>query len=217
MPTEAETSYDRVAAEYTRRIYNELEHKPFDRKMLDWLIEKVSGLGTICDMGCGPGQVARYLHDHGAAASGLDLSPEMVRIATELNPGIPFQQGSIVDLSSIPDESLGGIAAFYSLIHIPPEQMPQALSEFRRVLKAGGVVLAGFHAGDEVRHLDEWWGETVSLDFYFFERSLMREQFERAGFVVEEAIQRDPYPEIEVQTQRAYLFARKSAGLQTSF
>ncbi len=37
----------------------------------------------------------------------------------------------------------------------------------------------------------------------------MRDQFMQAGFTVEEAIERDPYPEIEVQTQRAYLFAHK--------
>lgn len=209
MNFELENSYNRVAAEYARRIYAELAHKPFDRKMLDWLIEKVDALGTICDMGCGPGQVARYLHDHGATACGVDLSPEMVRIATELNPGINFQQGTMLDLVNIADASLGGIAAFYSLIHIPLNQMPQALSEFRRVLKPGGFVLAAFHAGDEVRHRDEWWGESVSLDFIFFQRGVMRDQFMQAGFTVEEAIERDPYPEIEVQTQRAYLFAHK--------
>ena len=49
------TSYTQVAEEYAKRLYHELAQKPFDRKMLDWLIEKVGGLGTICDMGCGPG------------------------------------------------------------------------------------------------------------------------------------------------------------------
>lgn len=209
MPLDAQTSYDRVAEEYARRIYHELEHKPFDRKMLDWLIEKAADPGIICDMGCGPGHVARYLADQGAQASGLDLSPEMVRIASERNPDIRFQQGSMLDLSSVAEASFGGIAAFYSLIHIPLEDMPQVLAEFWRILKPGGVVLAAFHAGDEIRHLDEWWGETVSLDFIFFPRNVMRDQFTQAGFVIEESIERDPYPEIEVQTQRAYLFARK--------
>src|ERR1035438_1683327 len=74
-----EASYDLVAEEYARQFHNELEHKPFDRKMLDWLIEKVDCLGPICDLGCGPGQIVRYLHGRGAAACGIDLSTEMVR------------------------------------------------------------------------------------------------------------------------------------------
>jgi len=34
---ETQDSYDRVAEEYARQFWHELEHKPFDRKMLDWL------------------------------------------------------------------------------------------------------------------------------------------------------------------------------------
>ncbi|MBE2269672.1 MAG: methyltransferase domain-containing protein [Anaerolinea sp.] len=203
------TSYDRVAAEYARRIYGELAHKPFDRKLLDWLIEKVADRGVICDVGCGPGQVARYLHDHGARACGVDLSAGMVAEAERLNPGIPFQQADMRTLAGIPDGAYGGIAAFYSIIHVPHVEVVGALESFRRVLVPGGRVLIAFHAGDETRHLDEWWGESVSLDFIFFEREQMKGYLETAGFTLEEVIERDPYPEVEVNTRRAYVFAVK--------
>jgi hypothetical protein len=49
-----QASYTRVAAEYTRRIADELAHKPLDRQLLDRLAERVRGLGPVCDMGCGP-------------------------------------------------------------------------------------------------------------------------------------------------------------------
>jgi len=203
------TSYDRVAAEYARRIYGELAHKPFDRKLLDWLIEKVADRGVICDVGCGPGQLARYLHDHGARACGVDLSAGMVAEAERLNPGIPFQQADMRTLAGIPDGAYGGIAAFYSIIHVPHVEVVGALESFRRVLVPGGRVLIAFHAGDETRHLDEWWGESVSLDFIFFEREQMKGYLETAGFTLEEVIERDPYPEVEVNTRRAYVFAVK--------
>ena len=51
-------NYDILAENYAVQFRNELDKKPFDWKMLDWLIEKVGDLGTICDMGCGPGQIA---------------------------------------------------------------------------------------------------------------------------------------------------------------
>ena len=76
-----QSSYDRVAEDYAEHFLDELERKPFDRKMLDWLAEKVGELGIICDMGCGPGQVARYLYEHGAKVCGVDLSAGMIERA----------------------------------------------------------------------------------------------------------------------------------------
>jgi len=55
-------SYDQVAGEYVTRIFHELEHKPLDRALLDRFAAEVRGLGTVCDMGCGPGHIAQYLH-----------------------------------------------------------------------------------------------------------------------------------------------------------
>src|SRR5436190_13159098 len=114
-PSDVQDSYDRVAKEYVKRIYDELRHKRFDRKMLDWLIEKAPDRGPICDMGCGPGQVARYLHERGTKTCGVDLSPEMVSQASLLNPGIPFQQGNMLSLTDIPDAAYSGIAAVHTL------------------------------------------------------------------------------------------------------
>jgi trans-aconitate methyltransferase len=83
-------SYDRVAEEYARRIFNELQHKPMDRKLLDRFVRDTPGRGEICDMGCGPGQIARYLKDAGASVFCLDLSSVMLQQAQKLNPDINF-------------------------------------------------------------------------------------------------------------------------------
>jgi SAM-dependent methyltransferase len=206
---ELQRSYDRVAEEYAREFRDELEKKPFDRKMLDWLAEKVGGRGVICDVGCGPGQVARYLRGLGASACGVDLSPEMVRRARDLNPEIDFRQGDMLALTDVADESWGGVAAFYSIIHVPRASVVAALGELRRVLRRGGVLLVAFHIGRETVHRDEWWGAEVSLDFHFFETAEMKEHLGAAGLALEEVIERDPYPEVEYPSRRAYIFARR--------
>jgi len=54
---------------------DERDKKPFDRKMLDLLSERVAGLGIVCDMGCGPGQITRYLHDLGPKHAALICHP----------------------------------------------------------------------------------------------------------------------------------------------
>src|SRR6266550_3231752 len=87
-----QNSYDRVADEYVRRIFDELQHKPLDQQLLDRVAASVRDVGPACDMGCGTGHVARYLHEHGVRVCGTDLSPAMVERARRLTPSIEFRQ-----------------------------------------------------------------------------------------------------------------------------
>jgi len=209
MNEDLQNSYDRVAEDYAEHFRDEMDKKPFDRKMLDWLAEKVGGLGIICDMGCGPGQIARYLSEHGTKVCGIDLSPAMVTQARSLHPDIPFYQSDMLALAGIADNSYGGVAAFYSIIHVPRPALNQALAELKRVLRPEGVLLLTFHIGQETMHRDEWWGKEVAIDFIFFATDEMKNHLKQVGFELQEVIERDPYPEVEYPSRRAYIFARK--------
>jgi SAM-dependent methyltransferase len=201
-------SYDQVAAEYAEKFKDEMDDKPFDRDCLDRLAREVGSLGPICDLGCGPGQIARYLHHKGVPTLGVDLSPRMVAEAQRLNPEIHFHQGDILSLPDA-DNSWGGIAAFYCIIHIPRKRIVDALREMKRVLKPGGMLLIAFHTGNETRHLDDWWGKPVKLDFAFYQTKKMENWLREAGYALEATLEREPDPDVEVATRRAYLFARK--------
>ncbi len=202
------SSYDRLAGEYARHLFDELDRKPLDRELLARFAERTRGLGPVCDLGCGPGHVARHLRGLGAEVFGLDISPGMVEEARSRNPGIEFRQGDMLSLDA-GDDSWGGVVAFYSIVHIPREELPLAFGEMRRVLKPGGRLLLSFHVGEETRHLDEMWGQEVSLDFHFFRTEDVGDLMRGAGFEVEEVVERPPYDEdVEVQTRRAYIFAR---------
>ncbi len=211
-PDPTQHAYDQVAHLYAQRIYPELYFKPFDRAQLDTLAARVGALGPICDLGCGPGQVARYLKDQGAEVLGVDLAPGMVAQARALNPDIDFQAGDMRALTDVPDGAWGGIAAFYSLIHIARAEMPGALAELKRVLVPGGWLLAAVHLGSETLHRDELWGVPVQLDFYHFEGAELQGSLEAAGFSVVDNLARDPYaPDVEYQSRRGYLFAQTPA------
>jgi SAM-dependent methyltransferase len=202
------SSYDALANEYVAHIYHELEHKSLDREWLARFASTVGTPGPICDLGCGPGHVARFLHEQGAQVLGVDLSPRMVELARQLNGGIEFRVGNMQALS-VADESWSGIAAFYSIIHIPPTHIVDVLREFWRVLRPAGEVLLALHVGDEVRHVDTLWEQHVDLDFIFYQREWIEEQLRAAGFEIVESIERDPYEGFEVATRRAYIRARK--------
>ena len=202
-------SYDEVAQEYTERIGDELQHKPFDRELLDGFIGHLQGEGPVADLGCGPGMVARYLHEKGVDTLGIDLSPRMITCATKLEPSVEFKAGDFTHLDDVPDNSWAGIVAFYSVVHLPRESVQPALREFYRALRPGGLLLVSFHVGSETRHASDWFGHEVDLDFVFFEVSEMLSYLWGAGFDTEYHVERPPYPEVEVQTQRGYILARK--------
>jgi hypothetical protein len=84
----------------------------------------------------------------------------------------------------------------------------------QRVLQPGGLLLLAFHSGDEILREDELWGRSISMDFFLFQPLAIRRYVEAAGFAIEEIIERDPYPpEVEYQSRRAYIFARKTRSL----
>jgi len=205
-------SYDRLANEYAARYANELDDKPFDRDQLTRFADLVRGNGPVCDLGCGPGQIARFLAARGLDVVGVDLSPGMVEQAKQLSPGLEFRVGDMLALDR-PDGSLAGIAAFYSIIHVPRARVVDALGEMRRVLRPGGLLLLAFHLGDEDLHLDELWGEEVDIDACFFARAEMEGYLRDAGFEIVETLERGSYPpEVEYQSRRAYVLARSPAA-----
>jgi SAM-dependent methyltransferase len=199
-------SYDRLADEYTRRIAGELAGKPFDRALLDALAERVKGVGQVCDVGCGPGHIAAYLHARGADVCGIDISPGMIAEARALNPAIEFRVGDFTALDA-GDGTWAAIVAFYSLIHLEKRELVRALRELHRVVRPRGLLVLSFHVGNEVRHFDALWERPVNLDFRFFEVDEMREYLDEAGFEIESVVARDAYPGVEVETRRCYITA----------
>jgi SAM-dependent methyltransferase len=200
-------AYDAVASEYADAFVDELEHKPLDRALLDVLIEQAPGGGPIADIGCGPGHVAAWLSTRGADALGVDLSPRMVAEARVRHPSVEYRVGDMRNLPAA-DGEWGGAVAFYSIIHVPPAELPAVFGEIGRCLRPGGLLLVAFHCGSEIRHLDEWFGHEVSLDGRELEVAEVEAALVTSGFAVEMRMDRVNYPE-EGATRRAYVLARR--------
>jgi SAM-dependent methyltransferase len=205
---EVAQGYDRIAEAYADHFFGELDGKPLDRALLDLFVDEVKGRGPVADIGCGPGHLARYLHDRGVDAVGIDLSPAMIRIAKARSPRVPFETGSLFGLPR-PDASFAGVAAFYAIVNLSTAEMPRAAAELRRVLMPGAPLLFSFHLGDERVHLDDFMGTPTSLDFYFFTRDFIESSFRSAGFDFDFWLERRPYA-TEHPSTRCYVWARRS-------
>ncbi|GLZ56983.1 methyltransferase [Micromonospora sp. NBRC 107095] len=144
------TSYDTVAVSYARLVRDLLAEAPYERAALASFAELVRGTGggPVADVGCGTGRITAHLHTLGVDAFGIDLSPGMIEVARRDHPGLRFEVGSMTDLD-LPDGSVAGLVAWYSLIHIPDEEIGGVFTHFRRVVRPGGPLLLGFHVGDE--------------------------------------------------------------------
>jgi SAM-dependent methyltransferase len=200
-------SYDSAAEAYAEHLATELAGKPLDRHLLNRFAEETRGRGLVADVGCGPGHVARYLHEQGVTVVCIDLSPEMVAVAKRLNPGLSFQVGDMRQLD-LPDAALAGVVAFYSIVHFEPAELTAILLEMRRILASGGLALISFHIGDQVVHVEDLFGARVSLDFRFHVPRDVIEALRSANLEVIEHIEREPYEGAEYPSRRCYLLAR---------
>jgi SAM-dependent methyltransferase len=176
-------SYDTVAVSYAGVVRELLGRTPFERGMLEGFAGMVHG--RVADVGCGSGRVTGFLRGLGIDAYGVDLSPGMVEVARREWPGARFEVGSMTALD-IADDALGGLVAWYSLIHVPDDEISGVLAEFRRVLRGGCPLLVGFHVGDGVQVKTEGYGgHPMKVSVYRRQPEQIAGWLGDAGFAVE--------------------------------
>jgi hypothetical protein len=100
--------------------------------------------------------------------------------------------------------------AFYAIVHFTEEQVGMAFHEVFRVLQPGGIFLFTYHIGQETIHVDEFLGKKADIDFMFFTTDCIFSCLKNSGFEKIEIIEREPYPRVEYESRRAYVFAIRS-------
>ncbi|UOQ88587.1 class I SAM-dependent methyltransferase [Agromyces endophyticus] len=149
--SEVRAAYGARADEYTALLGSVEAMAAPDRETIEGWARSLDG--RALDVGCGPGHWTQHVRGLGVDITGVDLVPEFVEGARRRFPDVPFELG---DLEALPaaDDSLGGILAWYSVIHTPPADVPGILGEFARCIRPGGSLLIGFFDGERVEPFD---------------------------------------------------------------
>ncbi|MEU6585975.1 class I SAM-dependent methyltransferase [Nocardia sp. NPDC046763] len=184
---DTQASYDTVAASYAELTRHLLDETPEERAVLALFADLVraQGAGPVADVGCGTGRITAHLCRLGVDVFGIDLSPGMIGVARRDHPGLRFDLGSMTNLA-LSDASMAGLVAWYSLIHVPDDEISLVFAHFQRVLRPGGPLLLGFHVGDESQLMTQGYGgHPMNLYVHRRQHSQMHAWLEDAGLVVE--------------------------------
>lgn len=147
-----------------------------------------------------------HLAGLGVPAFGVDLSPKMVGPARRAYPKLRFTEGSMTALE-MQDGRLGGILAWYSTHHTPPQGLPAVFAEFHRTLAPGGHLLWGDYVGNERLQPTQGYGRPVSYEAYLLPLETMAGLLAQAGGAVTARLEQEPAG--RVTRPHACLLARK--------
>ena len=112
----------------------------FAPEQLGTFMSMLPEYARVLDAGCGTGRYTCLLQDAGLNVTGIDISPGMLEIAEEKHPELHFMEGDFLQLE-FADRSFDGVWAHNSIVHFDQDDdIKTALSEFRRILKTGGIL-----------------------------------------------------------------------------
>ena len=117
------------------------------------LIEALTGahLGEVLDIGTGTGRIAELLEPDATAVTGVDKSPEMLRLARARLQNLPNGRIELVqgDFAALPFESNRfDTVVFHQVLHYA-QQPDYAVAEAARVCREGGrIAIADLAAHD---------------------------------------------------------------------
>ena len=190
-------AYSAVATTYDRLLPDVRVEAAIDLAMVEHFLAQVgAGRGAdLLDAGCGTGRMIAHLErlDPSLHLTGADLSPGMVARARAKHPTRRIDEA---DLAALPfgEAAFDGVLAWYAIIHTPASGLPGIVAEFRRVLRPGGALLLGFHAGSGERAAHRAYGHDVELTVQLHEPAVVAHALATGGFEVLARLERAARP-----------------------
>lgn len=156
-PSTLGTKYDKIAQWWNDQHFD----SSYGVSQFERAVEYATRGGKALDVGCGTGgRFVNILQNRGFLVTGLDVSKEMVKLASNNHPEHKFMHQDICSWET--DEEFDFIVAWDSIFHLPLVMQKPVVSKLCRFLAKGGVLIYTF-GNAEGEHTDQWHNDT----FYY--------------------------------------------------
>jgi len=197
-------TYDKIAQVYTKEFFDD----KIDIKYLDKFLSFLPHKARVLDVGCGPGNFTKYFLGKGFYAEGIDLAPNMIKMAKKMVPEGIFK---IMDMRKLkyPNKSFDGLCTAYSLCHISSNQALDVLKEFYRVLKPNAIMILMLQKGKGEVVIPEPLDPKRKMFFKYFQPGEIKNLLKKSGFKIIYQAERKSRGRLELKNKKLFLIAKK--------
>lgn len=184
-------TYDKVASVYQEKFMDmDLYNDTYDS--FCELIEKPDA--RIFEIGCGPGNITRYLlrKRPGFRIEGIDMAPNMIRLAKANNPGAYFKIMDCRVIDTITDK-FDAIMCGFCMPYLSKEDCAKLVKDCSFLLNSGGVFYFSVEEGDYSSSGFQTGKSGHRIYFYYHEESYLQEGLRENNFELVHVMRKD-YP-----------------------
>lgn len=179
-------TWDKVAKMYEDRF---LEFDLYDETYDLFLASIPEKDANVLDLGCGPGNITRYLlkKNPNLRVKGIDISENMIQLARRNNPSANFER---MDLRHISDlkENFDAIICGFAIPYLSKRDCTKLISDCKMLLKASGVMYFSFVEGNysESGFIASTNGERMY--FYYHKLVFIKNQLTKNSFKINDMV-----------------------------
>ncbi len=186
--------YRRIAEIYAKDFGNENDNYEIVDRAISLLRKADLIDNKVIDLGSGPGNLSEYLYKHGLHNLTLvEFVPEFISILKRRLPKVNIVEEEMTKfLDTCDKDSVGGIFAGFSIIHIPDNEVDELFSNIFKTLVTKGIFFMSCHKGNtkglEIEPYqidnDPRLNTDEKLEFYsnYFTEAELEKRLKKVGF-----------------------------------